>query len=128
VASIIQRIGLRYQPNSLDALDDHRGKIALLIGDVDGIVPPDLLERACGSWALKSPYMPKASDLIALATEIANPVVTRTTTTTIAERVAYANSKLATGDSAHRATGKDAIEWFDDNGQLKLRYVQQRAN
>ena len=47
----------------MDAVDDHRGKIALLIGDVDGKIAPDILEKIAADWVLKSPFMPKASDL-----------------------------------------------------------------
>jgi hypothetical protein len=60
---IIQKLGLRYQPSSQDALDDHRGKMALLIEDIDGLIAPAVLERVCSAWVTTSPYMPKASDL-----------------------------------------------------------------
>ena len=69
VVLIIQKLGLRYQPNSADALEDHRGKVALLICDVDGLIPSDILDKVCSAWIMKSPYFPKASDLIQAAKE-----------------------------------------------------------
>jgi hypothetical protein len=60
---IIQKLGLRYQPSSQDALDDHRGKMALLIEDIDGLIAPAVLERVCSAWVTTSPYIGKRFEL-----------------------------------------------------------------
>ena len=123
---------MRYQPNSLDAVDDHRGKIALLIGDVDGVIPPEILERVAGAWALKSPYMPKASDLIEAAhqTQLVKPPTGRTWV----QRCDDANAKkrqtmmtLEPGEANRQEAFWWAVVGAGDGTGLQLKYTAQAA-
>jgi hypothetical protein len=132
VAAIIQKLGLCYQPNSLDALDDHKGKIALLIADVDGLIPPDVLARVAAAWALKSPYMPKASDLMESARETQQPI---TTGKTWAQRCADANAtKRARMDAMtdRQEAQRQEGHWWVVDGEgdgfgMKLDYTARAA-
>jgi hypothetical protein len=63
---LIGELGLRYRPSVQADLEEHAAQLALLAADVADI-PPDLLERAIRDHAVRSPYLPKASELIALA-------------------------------------------------------------
>ena len=63
---IVSELGLRYRPSNAADLEAHAHALRLLAEDVSD-VPPDYLERAAKEWARKSPYLPKASDLIGLA-------------------------------------------------------------
>jgi hypothetical protein len=69
---LIGEIGLRYRPSAQADLHEHAAQLALLAADVAD-VPPDLLERAIRAHAQRSPYMPKASELIALAKSFIDP-------------------------------------------------------
>jgi len=62
----VAKLGLRYRPSVQADLEAHAGAIALLAQDLADI-PPDLLDRAINQHVARSPYLPKASDLIALA-------------------------------------------------------------
>lgn len=66
VGRIIGELGLRYRPSAQADLEAHALALRLLIEDVAD-VPPHLLEAAAKRWAQESPFMPKASDLIAYA-------------------------------------------------------------
>lgn len=68
----IMEVGLRYRPAAGDQLAGHQAKIAALIADLID-VPIEPLRMACTAWVRRSPYMPKASDLIALAQETVAP-------------------------------------------------------
>jgi hypothetical protein len=61
---IIGELGLRYRPSASADLEAHAATLALLCQDLADI-PPHLLERATRDWAVQSPYLPKASDLVA---------------------------------------------------------------
>ena len=62
----IAKLGLRYRPTSQTDLEAHAGQLAMLATDLHDL-PVDLLERAIGDWSIKSPFMPKAFDLVQLA-------------------------------------------------------------
>lgn len=66
VRRLISELGLRYRPNNRDDLQAHAARLALLADDCADI-PPKYLERAIQSWVVKSPYLPKACDLIEAA-------------------------------------------------------------
>jgi hypothetical protein len=66
VGRIIGEIGLRYRPNNEGDLEAHAQRLRLLAEDVAD-VPPALLETAAKRWVRESHFMPRASDLIALA-------------------------------------------------------------
>lgn len=63
---LIGELGLRYRPSAQADLEDHATALALLTMDVADI-PAHLLELAIRDWVRESHFMPKASDLIALA-------------------------------------------------------------
>lgn len=65
---IIGELGLRYRPSGQTDLEAHAARIALLSCDV-ATVPVHLLRRAVDRWVRESEFMPKASELIALARE-----------------------------------------------------------
>lgn len=65
---LIGELGLRYRPSVQADLEEHAATLALLTTDVADI-PPDLLEQAIRRHVASSPYLPKASELIALAQE-----------------------------------------------------------
>lgn len=60
------KLGLRFRPTSATDLAAHTALLALLANDLAD-VPADLLNRAIEDWATRSPYMPKAFDLVQLA-------------------------------------------------------------
>lgn len=66
VGRIIGELGLRYRPSVQADLQAHAESIRLLCEDVADI-PPHLLESAAKRWVLESKFMPKASELVALA-------------------------------------------------------------
>lgn len=63
---IIGELGLRYRPAAAADLEAHAEMIRLLCEDVADI-PPHLLEAAARRWVIDSKFMPRASELIALA-------------------------------------------------------------
>lgn len=66
IKDAVSKIGLRYRPTSQTDLAAHTAMLALLASDLADL-PPDLLDRAIEDWAVRSPYMPKAYDLVQLA-------------------------------------------------------------
>lgn len=66
IKEAIAKLGLRYRPTSQTDLEAHAGQLAMLATDLHDM-PADLLERAIEEWAVKSPFMPKAFDLVQLA-------------------------------------------------------------
>jgi len=66
IRDAIAKLGLRYRPTSATDLEAHAGQLALLATDLADM-PADLLNRAVEDWAVRSPFMPKAFDLIQLA-------------------------------------------------------------
>ena len=63
---MIGELGLRYRPSAQADLEAHAAAIALLARDVADI-PPAYLRQAIDQWVRRSPFMPKASDLVSLA-------------------------------------------------------------
>lgn len=66
IGRIIGELGLRYRPSVSADLEAHALAIKLLAEDVSDI-PPHLLETAAKRWVREQRFMPKASELIALA-------------------------------------------------------------
>jgi hypothetical protein len=66
IRGLIGRLGLRYHPANSADLASHQAMLLLLAEDL-AHVDPEMLERAINKHVAKSPYMPKASQLIALA-------------------------------------------------------------
>lgn len=66
IGRIIGELGLRYRPSAQADLEAHARALKLLTEDVADI-PPHLLERATAKWVRGNRFMPKASELIALA-------------------------------------------------------------
>lgn len=70
-ARLIGEMGIRFRPSAQADLEAHAEALRFLAEDVSDI-PPPLLEKACRAWARDSRFMPKASELIALAEKIAS--------------------------------------------------------
>lgn len=66
IGRIIGELGLRYRPSVSADLEAHAEAIRLLTEDVAD-VPPHLLEAAAKRWVRENRFMPKASELVALA-------------------------------------------------------------
>lgn len=66
IQRIISELGLRYRPNDRTDLEAHAARLALLAADLAD-VPARFLELAAKDWARRNPYLPKASELVALA-------------------------------------------------------------
>ena len=66
IKTLIGEIGLRYRPSAQADLEEHAAGLALLACDVAEL-SPELLRSAIRQHVAQSPYMPKASELIALA-------------------------------------------------------------
>lgn len=66
IGRIIGELGLRYRPALAADLEAHAEALRLLSEDVAD-VPPHLLEDAAKRWVRDNRFMPKASELIALA-------------------------------------------------------------
>lgn len=71
IKRLILELGLRYHPSGQDALEAHKAKLAALAADCSHL-PPEQLDRAIREWAQKSPYLPKASELIDLCRSYIN--------------------------------------------------------
>lgn len=104
-------LGLRYRPSAQADLEEHAASLALLACDLADL-PPQHLDRAIRQWAVKSHFMPKASDLVALCQSyVARP----TSPGAKVDLVTRYNADL-------RAKGNFSIEWFEDEaGDMKLR-------
>jgi hypothetical protein len=61
---LIGKLALRCEPSGNFDREAYAAKVALLVDDVAHI-PSPRLEKAIREWVNKSPYLPKASDLIA---------------------------------------------------------------
>jgi hypothetical protein len=66
VGRIIGELGLRYRPSAATDLAAHAEALKLLAEDVADI-PAHLLEAAAKRWVREQRFMPKASELVALA-------------------------------------------------------------
>lgn len=64
-------LGLRYRPSAKADLQAHAAALELLCQDVAD-VPVYLLDKAAKRWVRENRFMPRASELIALAQEIAS--------------------------------------------------------
>lgn len=110
IRNLVARLGLRYRPSGQADLEAHAGTIALLCEDLADM-PPDLLDRAIRMHALKSHFMPKASELIALAKSLTEPKKG------IKIDQALADKYNATMSDEGRAKG---LRWSIANGELVL--------
>lgn len=122
---LILELGLRYRPAARDQLEGHQAKIAALIADLID-VPTGPLEQACRAWVSRSPYMPKASDLIEMAQEAVAPA-----------RVAMSVQAICDQRNANIERNKTArpenrIEWYvagtREDPVMKLGYVNSRPD
>lgn len=122
---IILELGLRYRPARADQLEGHQAKIAALISDLID-VPLEPLEFACRSWARRSQFMPKASDLIDLAREAVKPPEAAH------DAQSWCDQRNATLERNKRAKPADQVEWFvsgtRDAPEVKLRYSATRPD
>ena len=113
---MVGELGLRYPPGAQADMEAHKGRLALLARDLAD-VPWKLLRRAVDDWAQRSPYLPKASDLI----DMCKGYVTERQTMTasdIGTRVQQLNSHLGT-----KPRGRE-IEWYvASDGTAKLRWI-----
>jgi hypothetical protein len=71
VAKIVSELGFRFRPSSQADLETHAHTLRLLTEDLAD-VPVSLLDEAARRWALSKPFLPKASELVALAKEVAD--------------------------------------------------------
>lgn len=108
IRELVAKLGLRYRPSAQADLEAHAATIALLACDLAD-VPPRYLERAINQHVTQSPFMPKASELMALVQQLQDSEGRRSDTP-LADRW---NAALA-------AEGRHDIRWRDDNGQMKL--------
>lgn len=118
IKKLILELGLRYRPMAPDQLEAYQAKLAALTADCADI-PPRHLERAIADWVRSSPYLPKASDLVARARSSQQGTVgdarhdrdTRENAERLAEQ---ANIRL-------KGEGKWNIRWVvDEHNALKI--------
>lgn len=114
---MVGELGLRYPPAASTDMEAHKGRLALLSRDLSD-VPWKLLRRAVDEWAQKSPYLPKASDLI----EMCKGYVAErkaVLSTNPYDIVAQRNAALVGTPRGHE------IEWYvAEGGQPKIRWRQ----
>ncbi len=113
IRNLIGQLALRYPATSNDDLDAHRDRLNLLAFDLADM-PPKYLERAISAWAVRSPWLPKAFDLVELAKDFAaEDRAASTDTRTLAQRY---NDRMA-ADPLARPDRK----WIDlPDGGVKL--------
>lgn len=122
---LILELGLRYRPAARDQLEGHQAKIAALIADLID-VPTGPLEQACRAWVARSPYMPKASDLIEMAQEAVAP---RQSAMSVQAMCDQRNANIE-----RNKTGKpeNRIEWYvagsREDPVMRLGYVNSRPD
>ncbi|WP_157102486.1 hypothetical protein [Sphingobium sp. TCM1] len=81
-------------------------------------IPADLLERAISDWATRSPYMPKAFDLIQLAKSYLPKPTQRAAVATDWEMRAQ-----AANDQLHgREKGRRDIRWVASHDGMRLEF------
>lgn len=103
---LIGELGLRYRPSAQADFEEHAASLALLAIDVAD-VPPDYLEMAVRKWSRESKFMPKASELIALAQQFMVPP----------GKIDW----VQRGNDHLKSIGRFDIHWIRDvNGDLKL--------
>jgi hypothetical protein len=113
VQKLISELGFRYRPTSQTDLEAHAAALALLACDL-AEMPAGILDKAIKQWAIKSPFLPKASDLIALGKAIVNP-----------PRTGGASKEIPASELARKRNESgdmpDGIIWrSDDRGGLWL--------
>ena len=69
IRELVSQLGLRYRPTAQADLEAHAAQLALLAVDL-AEMPPKILEQAVNRHVVKSPYMPKAAELIDLCRQI----------------------------------------------------------
>lgn len=109
---IILELGLRYRPAAADQLEAHQAKLAALIGDLADLEPA-VLERAARHWVRQSAFMPKASELIALARNFAS--AEHGSALHRLDVAALRNARMAAEPGARRD-----LRWIDDGRGLRL--------
>ena len=125
IRKIVSELGLRYRPSAQADLGAHAAALALLASDLADL-PPHLLERAARDWAVRSPYLPKASDLAAMCREMMAPAqAPRSRDDWLRAKADEYNRELA-------ATGRsDAMLWVVDGAGMRLvdpkYYTQEQA-
>lgn len=72
IRSLISSLGLRYAPSAAADIEAHGARVALLAEDL-AEADPWKLEQAIGRHVMRSPYLPKASDLVEIMAEINRP-------------------------------------------------------
>lgn len=108
IRALVAKLGLRYRPSAQADLEAHAGAIALLAQDLADI-PPDLLDRAIREHIMSSPYMPKASDLIAKARSyIPQP----------GKRDQYAIAEM--GNAGLEKSGRRDVHWIVEDGKAVM--------
>jgi hypothetical protein len=112
VKRIILELGLRYRPAAADQLEAHQAKLAALISDLADLSPP-VLERAARHWVRQSAFMPKTSDLLALARSFA--CAERGSPLQPLDVAALRNARMAGEPGARRD-----LRWVDDARGLRL--------
>lgn len=125
---MILALGLRYRPQARDQLSGHQAKIAALVADLIDI-PLDALEHACKAWTARSPYMPKASDLIELARNTVSPPTPAQSAQAWCDA---RNAGLEKADAQRSDGAKREIEWYvsgrGDYEEVKMRYKDTAAD
>lgn len=117
IKEAIAKLGLRYRPTSSTDLPSHTALLALLASDLADI-PADLLDRAIEDWATRSPYMPKAFDLVQLAKSYLPKPVQRASAPTDWEMRAQ-----AANDQLHgREKGRRDIRWVASHDGMTLEF------
>lgn len=110
---MIAELGLRYRPSAQADLAEHAASLALLASDVADI-PPDYLDRAIKEHVRKSHFMPKASELVALAQSyVVGPGMKGSRFSRMSQLAEQGNVKLL-------AEGRRDIHWIVENDELKL--------
>lgn len=107
---MVGELGLRYRPSAQADLEAHAASIALLALDLAD-VPPHLLEQAIAKHVRTSHFMPKASELIALAQQAMG------VPTAIRHDQSVADKYNETMSPEGRAKG---LSWSIENGELRL--------
>lgn len=114
IQRIIGELGLRYRPSATADLEAHAATLALLCRDLADL-PPHLLERAAREWAVRSPYLPKASDLAGMCRDLmpsAKPKASRDDW--LRAKAEEANRNLALEGKS------EAMLWIVDGAGMRL--------
>ena len=109
IRNLIGELGLRYRPTSQADLEAHAASLALLAVDLAD-VPPDYLAKAINHHVTRSPYLPKAAELVALAKEFDR-----------AAKPSVAGSLADFCEDSNRRSIErgSALRWYIENGKMK---------